>query len=170
MDFDKELFWQAMKEIKKDYHIRQTSKPSARSAKRIIVLTICAYFKAGGEVHWVPCLESALYRCCKEKNLECDRLAMEDNNMPYTCKRKGHRDFGRRLSSNQFDEFSISTTEGDYPKARTFAEYLTDFLLLEVITDEQDISRSSERAGVVTDFRHQKRGIRGTTKKRLAIR
>jgi len=168
LNFDKHRFWDALKTIKQEYNIKQGTKPSLKSAKRFTVLVSCAYLEANGSLHWIDCLESALFRCCKEKNLQCDKLAMEDDTQSYTCKRKG-KDYGRKMYSNQFEEFKISAAEGDYPKATTFAEYLTDFLLMEVI-DEQDISRNSERAGVTTNTRHQKRGIRGTQKKRLALR
>ena len=105
--FDKEQFWSAIKQFKQDYNINVGNKVCLKSCKRITILVDIAYLQAKGSLHWIDCLESEVYRCCREKQLQCDRLPMEDNNMGYTCKKKGHRDYGRKMYSNEFEEFKI---------------------------------------------------------------
>jgi len=79
IQFNKQKFWDELSVIKSEYSIKVSKRPHNRSAKRITILLSNAYLSCNGSVHWVQCLESALYRQCKEKKIDCDQLDMEDN-------------------------------------------------------------------------------------------
>ena len=171
--FDKQNFWNDLSALKKESSIKISKKPHSRSAKRITILISAAYLANGGSVHWVQCLEPVLYRQCKAKRLDCDRLGMEDNWQSYTCRRKkgsGSQNCGKKMTSNEFDEWAICTTETSSPNAEQFANILTDYLALEEHYDEQELPGSSERERASADSRHQKRFVKTAQEARFAAR
>ena len=171
--FDKQKFWNDLSALKKESSIKISKKPHSRSAKRITILISAAYLANGGSVHWVQCLESAFYRQCKAKRLDCDRLEMEDNWQSYACRRTkgpGSQHHGKKMKSNEFDEWNICTTDKNSPKAELFANILTDYLAMEECYDDQELPGSCERERASADSRHQKRFVKKAQEARFAAR
>jgi hypothetical protein len=174
--FDKHGFWNEIKHIKKEFDIKISKKPHSKSAKRITILISTAFLNCGGSVHWVQCLESAIYKLCKAKKLSCDRLEMEDNWQVYICRRKGkggkpHKDYGKKLYSNEFNEWAICTTDTNSPKAKLFANIITDHLALEEIyDDEQELPGSSKRERDIGNSRYKEGRFKKTKEARLTLR
>jgi hypothetical protein len=175
--FDKHRFWNEIKHIKKEYGIKISKKPHARSAKRITILTSTAFLRSNGSVHWVQCLESALYRHCKAKKLDCEKLAMEDNTRSYICRKKSnggkpHKDYGKKLYSNEFLDWSICVNATTTPEVELFANIITDHLALEEIydDDEQELSGSSKRERGIRNSRHKEGRFKKIKEARLTLR
>ena len=174
--FDKYTFWNEIKHIKREYGLRISNRPHARSAKRITILISTAYLKSGGSVHWVQCLESAIYRMCKARKLDCDRLEMEDNTQAYICRRKSksgkrEKEYGKKLYSNEFNEWALCTADSVNPEIETFANMLTDYLAQEEdYDDEPQLSGDCKREGDTRNPRHKEGRFSKTKKGRLALR
>ena len=170
--FDKETFWEEVKRVKNEYDIRISSKHSARSAKRITILVSNAFLSCIGETsgtdylfHWVQCLEAELYRACKERNLECDPLELEAMERNYFCRKTQ-----KKVFATAFDNHRISAIiTGDIPKARLFADIITDLLALEEVKDDQKLSRSSNRGRIVRNFKDQKVEVNEVKKRGVAL-
>ena len=165
-----------VKHLKKEYGIKTSKQPHARSAKRITILISTAFLGAGGSVHRVQCLKSALYRHCKAKKLDCDALAMEANTHSYISKRKGkggksHTVYGQKLYSNEFLDWSICVTATATPKAELFANIITDHLAQEEIYDEeQELPGDRQREGDFRNTRHKEGRFRKVKEARLTLR
>jgi len=155
-----------MVRIKNDYHIRVAKKPSARAAKRITILISNTYLACSGSIHWVQELEAEVYRAAKERGLECDSLELEAMERNYYCEKRR-----RKLFATAFDNHRINTTiVGDTPKARLFAEIVTDFLTLEGGLKDEELSGSNTRKGFVGTFEYQKRDALPTQETGIPLR
>jgi hypothetical protein len=164
-------FWKDMVRIKNDYHIRVAKKPSARAAKRITILVSNTYLACGGSIHWVQCLESEVYRAVKESGLECDNIELEFQDRSYICRNRKTSICGRKINATAFDNHRINTTEvEDTPKARLFAEIVTDFLTLEGGLKDEELSGSNTRERFVGTFEYQKRDALPTQETGIPLR
>lgn len=153
-NFDKYTFWEEMARIKSDYKIRISQKPSARAAKRITILITTAYLSCDGSVHWVQDLETAVYEAVKEKHLECDPLEMEYEDRSYICRNKKSPLHGRKIMATRFDNHMICTNAmGEAPKAKLFADILTEYLALEEVNDAKEFSGDHPRKRLDGTFR-----------------
>jgi len=137
--FDKETFWEEVKRVKNEYDVRISSKHSARSAKRITILVSNAFLSCIGGTsgtdylfHWTQCLEAELFRACKEKCLDCDSLELEAMERNYFCRKTQ-----KKVFATAFDNHRICTNATDAsPKARLFADIITDLLALEEVKED----------------------------------
>lgn len=173
--FDKHGFWAELKECKAENCLKHSKQPHEKAAKRITVLVSNAFLShcpPDSNAHriFVLALESSVYRLCKEKKLDCDRLPAEDNWFYYWTNPTRGRE-SRKITTNEFEEHSISNADND-PKAELFANIITDYLALEEEEEEheQPVCTDSQRKGNGRHARH-KEGRSGKVKKeRLSLR
>ena len=173
-NFDKYTFWELIAKHKEDYDIRVSASSSKRSAKRITILVSNAFLSCIGEVnatdylfHWIQCLEAELYRACKERNLECDPLELEAMERNYFCRKTR-----KKVFATAFDNHRINTTIiGETPKAKLFADIITDYLALEEeVQDDTELSRSDSRERPGSTFEYQKADALSTEEARIPLR
>jgi len=151
--FDKVAFWEELRWVKDEYDIRVSGKVSNRSAKRITVLVSNAYLESNGDIHWIQCLEAELYKACKERNLECDPLELESMERNYYCRKTRKKVFATAFDNHRINTIII----GETPKARLFAEIITDYLVLEEVRENgKEFSRGRTRKGFTGTFEYQK--------------
>jgi hypothetical protein len=165
--FDKVAFWEELRWVKDEYDIRVSGKVSNRSAKRITVLVSNAYLESNGDIHWIQCLEAELYKACKERNLECDPLELEAMERNYFCRKTR-----KKVFATAFDNHRINTTIiGETPKAKLFADIITDYLALEEeVQDDTQLSRSDSRERPGSTFEYQKADALSTEEARIPLR
>jgi hypothetical protein len=174
----KNTFWELIAKHKEDYDIRVSASSSKRSAKRITILVSNAFLSCIGEVngtdylfHWIQDLEAELYKACKEQGLDCDGLEMESVDRTYICKNKKSPLYGRKIKATAFDNHRINTTiVGDTPKARLFAEIVTDFLTLEGGEKDEEFSGNNPRERFVGTFEYQERDALPTQETGIPLR
>ena len=174
-NFDKYTFWELIAKHKEDYDIRVSASSSKRSVvKRITILVSNAFLSCIGEVnatdylfHWIQCLEAELYRACKERNLECDPLELEAMERNYFCRKTR-----KKVFATAFDNHRINTTIiGETPKAKLFADIITDYLALEEeVQDDTQLSRSDSRERPGSTFEYQKADALSTEEARIPLR
>jgi len=168
----KNTFWELIAKHKEDYDIRVSASSSKRSAKRITILVSNAFLSCIGEVnatdylfHWIQCLEAELYRACKERNLECDPLELEAMERNYFCRKTR-----KKVFATAFDNHKINTTIiGETPKAKLFAEIITDYLALEEVQDATELSRNNQRKRFTRTFEYKEERPLSFKKKGAAL-
>lgn len=167
-------FWEEMGRVKGEYDIRVSSKRSNRAAKRITVLVSTAFLSSIGDAggtdhlfHWVQCLEAEVYRAAKERGLGCDPLELEAMERNFYCRKTRKKVFATAFDNHRINTIII----GETPKARLFADIITDFLTPEEeIRDDTQLSGDNTRERPIGTFEYQKADALPVEKTRNALR
>lgn len=146
--------------VKKEFNILPATSSNDRNRRRIAILIVDEFLRAGDDVHQAFYLKANLYQTLKKINLTCEPIPEEKRLQELSrSKRQKMRDFGPlKLVSNNVK----LGYRKPYPATKVLVKILME--------DADGFSRDNIRGGTPQTFKHlQKDASLFTKQKRISL-